>query len=98
MCMQAGNGDVQCIQAVSEEKIQCVNGGCGRSLLLEVAQHHDAEVVLVAALDMGTLQGDGSGFPDIAHGINDIVVADVSPALADMRSADGFDAADDLAL
>ena len=66
--------------------------GLGGRLAVEVAQGDDADVVLVAVLDVSTLEFEGSCLPDVAGSIDGKVIADVAPALAAMGLTDGVQA------
>ena len=61
-----------------------------RYLLVEIAQHHDAEVVLVLVTHVGPLVAKTSPFPEATFAVDHDVVADVPEASPKVRFADTF--------
>ena len=52
----------------------------GGGLFFEVPQEHDADVVFVLVSNVGSLILERAGFPDATCTVNDVVVADITPA------------------
>lgn len=79
-----------------QEKLfeRCDLGG-GWRLGFKVAQRDDAEVAVVLIFDVCALVGEASAFPYLAEGIDDKVIADVSPASGLVCFADEVDAPGD---
>lgn len=87
MGVDAADGDAVGAGELSDETIEGGELGGGGGLDLEIAETHDAEVVFVLVFDVGTGEVRGATFPDAAGRIDDVVVADVGPLIADVVGA-----------
>lgn len=95
MGVDAVDGDAVASHLFDEEAFDGIGGGRCRALDLEVAEDEDSHVPGICEFDMGALEGDRSAFPDAALWVDDVVVADVGPAVAAVTLADLLDAGGD---
>lgn len=52
----------------------------GRSLFFKVSQEHDAHIMFIHIGNVSALINDGACFPDAACSVDDVVIADITPA------------------